>query len=57
VISSDLDNQESVARLQRRLIAMGVERALEEAGARAGDEVRIAEAAFEFEPGEAGDQS
>jgi GTPase len=57
VISSDLDNQESVARLQRRLIAMGVERALEDAGARAGDEVRIAEAAFEFEPGEAGGQS
>jgi GTP-binding protein len=57
VVSSDLDNQESVARLQRRLIAMGVERALEDAGARAGDEVRIAEAAFEFEPGEAGGQS
>jgi GTP-binding protein len=56
VISSDLDNQESVARLQRRLIAMGVERALEDAGARAGDEVRIAEAAFEFEPGEGGGQ-
>jgi GTPase len=57
VISTDLDNQESVARLQRRLIAMGVERALEDAGARAGDEVRIVEAAFEFEPGEAGGQS
>jgi GTP-binding protein len=54
VISSDLGNQESVARLQRHLIAMGVERALDEAGARAGDEVRIAEVAFEFEPGEAG---
>jgi GTPase len=57
VTSSDLDNEESVARLQRRLIAMGVERALEDAGARAGDEVRIAEVAFEFEPGEAGGQS
>jgi Obg family GTPase CgtA-like protein len=47
---ANLDNDEAVSRLQRKLIALGVERALEDAGASAGDEVRIGEAAFEFEP-------
>ncbi|MDP9226768.1 MAG: GTPase ObgE [Actinomycetota bacterium] len=50
VASTDMENEEAVVRLQRRLIAMGVERALQDAGAVAGDEVRIGEVAFEFEP-------
>jgi GTP-binding protein len=48
--ATDMDNDEAVARLQRRLISMGVERLLEDAGARPGDEVRIGEAEFDFEP-------
>ena len=50
VAMTDLDNEEGVARLQRNLISLGVERALLEAGAKEGDEVRIGEAAFDFEP-------
>ncbi|MFN2488889.1 MAG: GTPase ObgE [Actinomycetota bacterium] len=50
VAVTDMDNEEAVERLQRRLLAMGVERALGEAGARAGDEVRIGETSFDFEP-------
>ena len=50
VAMTDLDNDEAVLRLQRRLIAMGVERLLQAAGAVAGDEVRIGDAAFDFEP-------
>jgi GTPase len=50
VAATDMNNDEAVARLQRRLISMGVERLLEDAGARTGDEVRIGEAAFDFEP-------
>jgi GTPase len=50
VAMANLDNDEAVARLQRKLIALGVERALESAGATAGDEVRIGNATFEFEP-------
>ena len=50
VETTDLDNEEAVARLQRLLVTMGVERLLAEAGARAGDEVRIGDAAFDFEP-------
>lgn len=46
----DLDNPEAVAHVQGRLVEMGVENALARAGARAGDEVRIGEAAFEFIP-------
>ena len=47
---TDLDNDEAVHRMQRRLIAMGVERALAAAGAVEGDEVRIGETSFDFEP-------
>jgi GTP-binding protein len=47
---TDMDNEEAVERLQRRLLSMGIERLLEEAGARRGDEVRIAGVAFDFEP-------
>jgi GTPase len=54
VAQSDLDNDESVLRLQRRLINLGVERALDSAGAKRGDEVRIGGASFDYEP-EAGD--
>lgn len=47
---TDLDNEEALAYLQRRLAAVGVEKALRAAGARAGDTVRIAEGEFEFLP-------
>jgi GTP-binding protein len=50
VVTTDMDNDESVVRLQRRLITMGVERMLEAAGARVGDEVRIGDQAFDFQP-------
>ncbi|MDQ4144293.1 MAG: GTPase ObgE [Actinomycetota bacterium] len=50
VTSTDLDNEEAVSRLQRTLIGMGVEKALDRAGARKGDEVRIGEVSFDYEP-------
>lgn len=50
VATTDIDNDEALTRLQRRLISMGVEKELAEAGARPGDEVRIGVAAFDFEP-------
>lgn len=50
VAATNMDNDEAVARLQRKLIAVGVERALAQAGAREGDEVRIGSASFEFIP-------
>jgi GTP-binding protein len=50
VRDADLDDEREVAALQRRLIREGVERQLAEAGARRGDEVRIAGRAFEFLP-------
>ena len=43
-------SEEAVTRLQRKLISMGVEKALVKAGARLGDEVRIGDAAFDFDP-------
>jgi GTP-binding protein len=49
VIMTELDNEEAVAYLQRRLVKMGVEEALIEAGAVDGDEVTIAGSTFEFE--------
>ncbi|MDQ3955070.1 MAG: GTPase ObgE [Actinomycetota bacterium] len=52
VASTDIDNDEAVARLQRSLISMGVEKALSRAGARAGDEVRIGPVSFDYEPEE-----
>ena len=55
VAMTDLNNEEAVRRLQRRLITMGVERMLEGSGAVAGDEVRIGSAAFDFEPESAQD--
>jgi GTPase len=50
VETTDMDNDESVERLQKRLISMGVEKALAEAGAREGDDVRILDTEFTFEP-------
>ena len=50
VSMTDVDNEDAVGRLQRKLISMGVERALSRAGARWGDEVRIGSTSFEFEP-------
>jgi GTP-binding protein len=51
VATADMDNEEAVLRLQRRLMSIGVERALEEEGAEPGDEVRIGTIAFDFQPG------
>ncbi len=56
VDQTDIANDEGVARLQRRLISMGVERKLEEAGAKRGDEVRIGTIDFDFEPEGAEDE-
>ena len=50
VAATNLDNEEALARLQRKLIALGVERMLAEAGAKEGDEVRIGPATFDFLP-------
>jgi GTP-binding protein len=46
----DLDNEEALAHLERRLERIGVVRALERKGFRAGDEVEIAGVAFELHP-------
>ena len=46
----DLTNPDAVRYVQERLVSLGVEDALERAGAREGDEVRIGEQAFEFVP-------
>lgn len=50
VEQTDMSNEEAVERLQRRIAGMGVERRLEEAGAEPGDDVRIGEIEFTFEP-------
>ncbi|MGH8574250.1 MAG: Obg family GTPase CgtA, partial [Gammaproteobacteria bacterium] len=50
VAITNLENEESVERLQRKLIGMGVERELEHAGAKPGDEVVIGDISFTFEP-------
>jgi GTP-binding protein len=46
----DLENEEALAHLERRLRGIGVLRALEAAGFRAGDEVQIAGIAFDLDP-------
>lgn len=48
IAMTDLDNDEAVARLQRRLEHLGVFRALRDKGVREGDSVRIGEAVFTF---------
>ena len=50
VLATDMSNEEAIARLQRTLLTMGVERALDRAGAREGDEVRIGGVSFDYEP-------
>ncbi|MQB01637.1 MAG: GTPase ObgE [Actinobacteria bacterium] len=55
VAATNMANEEAVARLQRKLIALGVERALAGAGAKEGDEVRIGPASFDFIPEPAAD--
>jgi GTP-binding protein len=50
VSQTPMNNPQAVRRLQRRLRAMGVEKALVREGATEGDEVRIGEVAFEFIP-------
>lgn len=52
VIQTEMSNEEAVIYLQRRLKRAGLERELLRAGARRGDEVRILETAFEFDPEE-----
>ena len=52
VIQTEWENEEAVIFLQRRLKSAGIETALIKAGARRGDEVRILERAFEFDPEE-----
>lgn len=49
VVQTDWDNEEAILFLQHRLKRLGVEQALERAGARDGDEIRIVGRAFEFE--------
>ncbi len=49
VVQTDWDNEESVLFLQHRLRRVGVDRALEEAGAVDGDEVQILECVFDYE--------
>jgi GTPase len=44
----DLDNEEAVARLQRKLAAAGVDAALAAAGCREGDTVLIGDAEFVY---------
>jgi GTP-binding protein len=46
----DLDNEEALAHLERRLKGIGVVRALEAQGFHAGDEVEIAGVVFELDP-------
>ncbi|MFY9588316.1 MAG: Obg family GTPase CgtA, partial [Actinomycetota bacterium] len=46
----DLTNPDAVRYVQERLVGFGVEDALQRAGAKAGDEVRIGAEAFEFIP-------
>jgi GTPase len=46
----DLDNEEALAHLERRLRGIGVIRALEAQGFEAGDEVEIAGVAFDLDP-------
>ena len=49
VIITDMQNEEAVAYLQRRLAKMGVEEKLRRAGAADGDTVHIGPVSFEFE--------
>jgi GTP-binding protein len=50
VIMTDMNNEEAVSHLQRRLRRAGVEEALVRAGAVEGDDVTIGPVSFDFEP-------
>jgi GTPase len=54
VADTDMDDEQAIEALQRKLIKEGVERRLAEAGARRGDEVVIGGIAFDFIPEEEG---
>jgi GTP-binding protein len=47
----DLENDDALAHLERRLRGIGVIRALEAEGFQAGDDVEIAGVQFELDPG------
>ncbi len=47
----DIENEEALAQVERRLKRMGVIRALEDAGFEPGDDVEIAGVVFELDPG------
>ncbi|MCA1682882.1 MAG: Obg family GTPase CgtA [Actinobacteria bacterium] len=47
----DLDNQDALVHLERRLRGIGVIRALEAQGFKPGDDVQIAGIEFELDPG------
>ncbi len=49
VVQTDWENEEAIAYMQHRMKRLGVDKALEAAGARDGDEVRILGYAFDFE--------
>ena len=49
VVQTDWDNEEAISFLQHRFKRLGVDAALEKAGAVNGDEIRIVGRAFEFE--------
>lgn len=51
VAMTDFDQDQAVARFQRILAKMGVEKALAKAGAKAGDTVRIGDQELEYYPG------
>jgi GTPase len=49
VIMTEWNNEEAIAFLQKRMVKVGVEKALADAGAQDGDEIRISGRSFEFE--------
>ncbi len=51
ILRYDLDNEDALAHLERRMRGIGVIGALEAAGFEAGDEVEIAGVAFDLDPG------
>jgi GTP-binding protein len=57
VLETDLDDERSVAELQRRLAREGVDRRLRELGARPGDEVAVGSSVFEFVADAAGEDA
>jgi GTP-binding protein len=52
VAMTDLDNDDAVAYLQRRMKRAGIDDLLAEAGATVGDEISVGDIAFEYYPGD-----